>query len=112
MNRSTSNGCLTEGLENLTAEVCSSKVAIILKVNSLGWHNLNIPQLIMLENGIEIGHPRSSVWCFNHCGDWLMSVKNLRAISAASFSCEEMLCFSMSVLSTVYAVMAFSSRML
>jgi hypothetical protein len=64
MNQSTSNGCLTEGLENLTAEVCSSKVAIILKVNSLGWNNLNIPQLIMLENGIEIGHPRSSLRCF------------------------------------------------
>jgi hypothetical protein len=72
MNQSTSNGCLTEGLENLTAEVCSSKVAIILKVNSLGWNNLNIPQLIMLENGIEIGHPRSSLRCFNHRGDWLM----------------------------------------
>jgi hypothetical protein len=111
MNRSTSDGCLTEGLENLAAEVCR-KVAMILKVNSLGWKTLNIPQLIMLENGIEIGHPRSSVWCFNHRGDWLMSVKNLRAMSAASFSCEEMLCFSMSVLSTVYALMAVSSRML
>jgi hypothetical protein len=66
MNRSTPDGCLTEGLENLTAEVCSSKVAIILQVNSLGLHNLNIPQLIMLENCIEIGHPRSSVRCFNH----------------------------------------------
>lgn len=73
--------------------------ALILMNPPIGLHAL----IMALQN---------SVWCFNHRGDWLMNVKNLRAISAASFSCEEMLCFSISVLSNVYALMAVSSRML
>jgi hypothetical protein len=50
MNRPMSDGCLTEGLENLTAEVFRSKVAIILKVNSLGSVNrkLRLSQQIVI----------------------------------------------------------------